>query len=81
MQRNENKSIDARAFPQIWASLSQGETTLFRDRIRHETNVSYQTVWNWATGKKIPLFAHQRAIVSILARMGYKTTTRTLFPE
>lgn len=81
MQRCENKSIDTRTFPQIWSGFNKGEETFFRDKIKSEANVTDQTIWNWYTGSKSPAFANQRVIVSILAKMGYRTRINTLFPK
>lgn len=81
MQRCKNKSIDTRSFPQIWAGFNPGEEAFFRDKIKHETNVTDQSIWYWYTGKKQPSFSNKRIICTILTKMGYKTSTRTLFPE
>lgn len=81
MQRNEIKSLDARPFVEIWRTLTKGEQAFFRDKIRHETGVSAQAIHKWINNLSTPMFAHQRIIVSTFTNMGYKTSTRTLFPE
>ncbi len=81
MQSKENKSIDARAFTEIWPTLTKGEQSFFKDKIRHETGVSAQAIHKWINKQSTPMFAHQRIIVSTFTNMGYRTTTRTLFPE
>ena len=80
MQSKENKSIDARPFTAIWPNLTKGEQAYFKDKIRHETGISLAAIYKWINGQSTPMFAHMKIIVSTLTQMGYRTTTRTLFP-
>lgn len=81
MQSKEKTAIDARPFPELYRSLTQGEKAFFNDKAMHNLKVTRQTIWKWWNAQTTPLFAHQREIVSIFTNMGYRTTTRTLFPE
>lgn len=81
MQRNDKKTIDTRTFPEIWAELTDGEQSLLKDKLIDECRTTAKSVWAWRSGKQVPMFPNQRTIATVLARMGYKTTTRTLFPK
>jgi len=54
---NKNPRIDARTFPQIWASIgSNYERSELRQKLMSSRCCSTsQTVWNWATGKTQPV--------------------------
>lgn len=81
MQSKEIKSIDARAFTDIWPTLSKGEQAFFKDKVRHDTDISLAAIYKWINGQSTPMFAHKKVIVSIFRNMGMRTTMRTLFPE
>ena len=81
MQMNENKSIDARTFPEIWETLTDYQ----RDNLRFaglvNMRVSPQALWNWWTGKRRPDFLHRKEIArltSIVTKT--KCNPELLFP-
>lgn len=82
MQMNENKSIDARTFPEIWETLTEYQRENLRFAVLVNIRVSPQTFWNWRTGKRRPDFLHRREIawpglMSLSARSKTRRSWRT----
>lgn len=82
MQMNENKSIDARTFPEIWETLTDYQKNNLRFAIYVNLRVSPQTLWNWRHGKRTPNWANQKEVArltSIVAKV--KCKPELLFPK
>lgn len=81
MQMNENKTIDARTFPEIWETLTDYQRDNLRFAVLVNIRVSPQTFWNWRTGKRRPDFLHRKEIArltSIVTKT--KCNSELLFP-
>lgn len=84
MQVYETNLIDARSFPQIWATMTASE----RDDLAIQLYAkkcckTRQTVWNWANGKKQP---NSPLVIDTVAKVvskavGSRVLGRTLFPS
>ena len=82
MQMNENKTIDARTFPEIWETLTDYQKDNLRFAIYVNLRVSPQTLWNWRHGKRTPNGANQKEVArrtSIVAKV--KCKPELLFPK
>lgn len=81
MQMNENKSIDARSFPEIWAALTDYQKSNLKWALRVNLEVSDQAIRYWWTGKRRPLKATRKEIArltSIVTKT--KCNPELLFP-
>ena len=74
---NENKSIDARTFPEIWGTLTDHQRENLRFAIYVNLRISPQTLWNWRHGKRTPNWANQKE----LARLTSIVTKKRCSPE
>lgn len=84
MQSKENKSVDTRTFCVLWSTMTKRE----RDDVSYEilmakACMSRQTIWNWATGKTMPIqpLVQELASKCINKVLGINTNPRTLFPS
>lgn len=77
MQMNENKTIDARTFPEIWETLTDYQRENLRFAIYINLRVSPQTLWYWRHGKRTPNWANQKE----LARLTSIVTKKRCSPE
>ena len=82
MQISENKTIDARAFPEIWDTLTQSERTDLRSKVVAKTRCTEVTFYNWAKGATRPIaFSAQRDIAQVVSNIiGIRVLPQTLFP-
>ncbi len=81
MQMNENKSIEARTFPEIWNALDGQRRDSLRFALMTGLRVSPQTVWNWRTGRRRPDYLHRKEIARIATAVtGSKCHPDLLFP-
>ena len=78
-----NDSLDARSFPQIWASCDSGQRQKLTNRISVRLECSSVAVWNYGKGNYSPRSINdKKEIVKIVkSLLGYNTSPETLFPE
>ena len=81
MQSNKEKMIDARSFVEIYRSMTDNEKALLRDSLMQSLGVTYQTIWNWATGKCVPAIPGVKKQISksVNLVLNVKTSVDTLF--
>jgi hypothetical protein len=79
---NENKSIDARTFQEIWETLTDYQRTNLKWAIQMNLEVSDQAIRFWRTGKRHPCKANRKEIARLTSIV---TKTRCkpelLFPK
>lgn len=79
-----NKKIETKTFNEIWMGLNaEDKTELCRQLLLARCCSTYQTVWNWGTGKVRPSMPLVRsAVASTVSKfIGKKTSAKTLFPS
>ncbi len=83
MQSNEKEIIDARAFPQVWESLSDTERNdLALEIYKRKCCTTRQTIHNWATGSITPMPIVRDAVAEAVTKVtGRKVVAKFLFPE
>ena len=84
MQVYKEKTVDARTFPQIWASLNSSERDeLSYQLFRAKCTKTRQTIWNWANGKSQPnMPLIRKAVASVVGKViGTPVLENTLFPD
>ena len=84
MQSKEKDSIDARSFPEIWATLSLNERDeLVYSLIRNKCCTTRQAIYYWASGKKAPrnLLLRDTVAKAVGKVTGSRIVASTLFPR
>ena len=83
MQINEKETIDARAFPAVWKSLSATQRDdLALEIYKKRCCTTRQTIHNWATGNIMPIPVIRDIVADCVTKItGHKTAGRLLFPE
>ena len=79
----QEKAIDSRSFQEIWKSLSQDEKSdLALKLYNSKCCTTYQTIWNWGTGKTRPAALAREVAASVVGRfIGTRCLGSVLFPE
>ena len=83
MQVYEKCDIETRTFPEIWASLSQGEREDLTLRLyAAKCCRTRQSIWEWGSGRVKPGAPLIRdAVAKTVSKFtGRKSTPQTLFP-
>mgnify|MGYP007115371551 CR=1 FL=1 len=75
------KELDTRTFPQICASITNGEWLAIRDRIMEKTEKTRQAVYKWKEGECIPASIQERRVVAEVVNsiLKIRTSYKTLF--
>lgn len=83
MQINEKESIDARAFPAVWKSLSAAERNdLALEIYKKKCCTTRQTIHNWASGNNMPIPVVRDIVADCVTKVtGRKSAGKYLFPE
>lgn len=80
----QNEKIETKTFNEIWTGLNSDEKNeLCRRLLLARCCTTYQTVWNWGTGKVHPSAPLIRTtIASTVSKfIGAKTSAQILFPS
>ena len=81
---NEKIPIDARTFPQIWASLTEGERgDLIYELMKGKCCTTRQAVYNWAKETRTPASRLVRdEVAKVVGKfLGSRCLGATLFPN
>jgi len=84
MQVYTEKSIDARSFPEIWATLNKGEKDdLVYELLKNKCCTTRTAINQWGRGVRTPANYAAKDIVarSIGKVLGLKVHSATLFPR
>ena len=78
-----NKKIETKTFNEIWLGLNADEKNeLSRRLLLARCCTTYQTIWNWGSGKVQPSAPLVRATIAntVSKFIGKKTSPQILFP-
>ena len=84
MQTNEKKLTDARSFPEIWGTFTDGQRgDLIYELIKSRCCTTRQAVYNWGHGSRSPQSRLVRdEVAKVVGRfIGSRVTGATLFPN
>lgn len=84
MQTKEKNPTDARSFPEIWATFTEGERgDLIYDLMKSKCCTTRQAVYNWANGLRTPGSRLVRdEVAKVVGKfIGSRVLGATLFPN
>ena len=81
-QISENKTIDARTFPEIWESCTSIERSKISHKVAELLDCSTVAVWNYGVGNYAPkALSAKKDVVRVLRNvLKIQTSPETLFP-